>query len=265
MKDNLKMSLLDSWANWQPDSPPFILDGDREMLESQQSMKHIITYRSWQEAFLAPYFCAPGDKKLHLGLLPQPFFGDVRNATIYILLLNPGLGPSDYFGEYEVPQYRAALLANLQQHSQSAFPFLFLDPQFSWHGGFNWWHGKLARVIQCLAEARGISFAEARSYLASIIASVELLPYHSPAFRDAGNWRQKLESVRLVCAFAKEFIFPRVESGNAIVIITRNVGVWNLPKHQGVITYTAGQARGAQLTPDSPGGKAILKHLGVLE
>ena len=258
------MNLLDAWADWQPDSPPFVLDGDREVLNSPRSARAVVTRCSWQEASQASDFCAPGDRKLHLGLLPQPFFGDVRNASIYVLLLNPGIGPSDYYGEYEVPEYREALLANLKQHPRSGTtPFLFLDPQFAWHGGFGWWQGKLAKVMQRLASTRGISFAEAGSRLGSIVASIELFPYHSSSFQDAGGWLRRVRSVQLARAFVAEFVLPRVQRGEAIVIVTRKVEAWNLPEHAGVVTYNPGQARGAHLTPDSPGGRAILRYLGA--
>jgi hypothetical protein len=192
----------------------------------------------------------------------MPFFGDVRHASIYVLLLNPGLGPSDYYGEYEVPEYRAALLANLrQQHRNGVLPFLFLDPRFAWHGGFSWWHGKLAKVIQRLASAWNMSFAEARSRLGSAIASIELLPYHSASFRDADTWLRKLQSVSLARAFVAEHVLPRVQRGEAIVIVTRQVRAWNLREQPGVVTYSATKARAAHLTPDSPGGRAILQHL----
>jgi hypothetical protein len=66
------------------------------------------------------------------GLLPQPFIGDLRLASIYVLSLNPGLQPSDYYGEYAVPEYRNAFLANLkQQFHEKAPPFIFLDPHYS--------------------------------------------------------------------------------------------------------------------------------------
>lgn len=258
------MNLLEVWANWEPDSPPFVLDGDLEVLNSHQSARAVATRCSWQEAIQAPDFCAPGDRRLHLGLLPQPFFGDVRRASIYVLLLNPGLGPHDYYGEYEVPEYRAALLANLKQQPRSgATPFLFLDPQFAWHGGFDWWHGKLAKVMDRLASAWEVSFAEARARLGSALASIELLPYHSSQFSDAGGWLRRLRSVDLARAFVAEFILPRVQRGEATVIVTRKVAAWGLPEHAGVVTYSRAQARAAHLTPDSPGGRAILKHLGV--
>ncbi len=261
------MNLLDSWANWHPASAPHVLDGDREILNSERSARAVVTYQSWCQASTASDFCAPGDRRLHLGLLPLPFSGDVRHATVYILLLNPGLGPDDYYGEYEVPKYRETLLANLKQesHDASRIPFPFLDPQFAWHGGFNWWHGKLAKVIERLASARRISFSEARSRLSSVIASIELIPYHSPAFRDAGGWVRNLRSVDLARQFVADFVLPRVRSGEAIVIATRKVTAWDLPEHPGVVTYSVTQARAAHLTPDSPGGRAILRHLGLKE
>jgi len=257
------MNLLETWANWEPGSPPFALDADREVLHSRRSLKAVVTHCDWQEAHCAPDFCAPGDTRLHLGLLPQPFFGDVRRASIYILLLNPGLGPQDYYGEYRIPEYRQALLANLKQQFAGVAPFLFLDPQFAWHGGFDWWHGRLAKLMMRLASAWRVSFADARARLASVIASIELLPYHSAAFKDGGRWLQNLTSVELARAFVTEFVLPRVRSGDAIAIVTRKVAVWGLPEQAGVVTYTAAQARAAHLTPDSPGGSAILEHLGV--
>lgn len=260
------MKLLETWAGWEARSAPFVLDGDRPALNAERCARSLITRRSWAEAFQAPDFCQPGDTRLHLGLLPQPFFGDVRRASIYVLLLNPGLSADDYYGEYEVPEYRASILSNLKQDPTGARgSFLFLNPQFGWHAGFHWWHGKLAAVIKKLASARGISFAEARSMLAASIASIEMVPYHSASFKDAGNWLSRLESAKLARDFVKEFVGPRVQAGEAIIIATRQVAAWNLPQHAGVVAYSPGESRAAHLTPDSPGGRAILRQMGVAE
>lgn len=260
------MNLLDAWANWSACSAPFIYDDDQKVMNTKRSLNATVIHKSWKDAIKAPDFCAPGDNRLHLGLLPQPFFGDVRRASVYILMLNPGLGPTDYYGEYEVPAYRTALLDNLKQkfHNDKN-PFLFLDPQFAWHGGFDWWHGKLAKVIECLASYWNISFAEARVRLGSKLASIELIPYHSLSFRDSDKWLRNLCTVKLAKSYVSEFVFPRVRQRKAIVIVTRKVKEWNLPHLDGVFTYTSGQARGAHLTPDSPGGRAILRHFGLPE
>ena len=238
------------------------LDADRAVLTSQRSAHALVTITSWSEAHAAEDFGAPNDKRLHLGLLPQPFCGDLRTASVYVLLLNPGLGPSDYYGEYEVVEYRRGLLATLKQRfPEDSIPFLFLDPQFSWHGGFGWWHGKLAGVIGNLAAMWSVSFAEARARLSRELASIELFPYHSGAFRDAGGWIRHLHSVALARAFVRDVVIPRVEQGEAIAIVTRQAKVWDLPEHRRIVRYGPTEARAAHLSPGSRGGQAILSHL----
>jgi hypothetical protein len=124
--------LLAEWNDWEPSQLPLVLDADRKLVKSSQD---VVCFTSWSEAVAAPDFGWPGDTRLHLGLLPQPFIGNLQRASIYVLSLNPGLDPTDYFGEYEVQEYRNALLANLkQQFHKTVPPFIFLDPRYGWHG-----------------------------------------------------------------------------------------------------------------------------------
>lgn len=259
------MTLLDAWARWRENGPPYVLDGDRELLSTLRSVRATVVHHDWQTAISQPDYCAPGDRRLHLGLLPEPFCGDLRSASIFVLLLNPGLGPTDYFGELQVPSFRAARLLNLRQpnagqHTRDV-PFYMLDPAFSWHGGYNWWHRKFSGVISEIAVRRFLTFAAAQQVLARELASIELVPYHSATFADADGWLDGLQSVALARAFVRDVVIPRVARGDAIVIATRQVSQWGLPELPGVIRYTAGQARGAHLTPASPGGRAILAWL----
>ncbi len=187
-----------------------------------------------------------------------------------LLMLNPGLGPGAYY-ECEIPSFRRALLANLRQERLSGVPpFACLDPQFAWHGGFDYWNGKLSAIIQALAEARQMSSAAARADLSVKFACTQLLPYHSASFADGGRWLQRLESVRLAGEFVQQTVVERVRTKQAIAIVTRQVGRWNqylpddLQEEHGVIRYSPREARAAHLTPTSRGGRAILRHLGVL-
>lgn len=258
----VSMGLLQEWEQWKPSGVPFALAADESVFGSGRSARAIINRTSWASAYRATDYCAPGDRSLHLGLLPQPFFGDLRRATIDILLLNPGLGPTDYYGEYKVAAYRKALLNNLKQRFlKGASPFLFLDPAFSWHGGFGWWHAKLGGVIQRLADEWTVTFAQARHRLSQQLASIELVPYHSPSVRDAGGWIRQLHSVRLARAFVHDTVVPRVRNGEAILIVTRQANAWDLPRHRGIVRYSGQQARAAHLSPESPGGRAILRHM----
>jgi hypothetical protein len=246
------MDLLSAWSEWNPTTPPFVLDGD--------SVSGV-TFKSWQAAVTEPDFCKPNDQRLHLGLLPMPFIGDLRRATIYILSLNPGLGPHDYYGEYKVPAYRRALLANLKQKfNPGTVPFLFLDPQYSWHGGFRWWHGKLRGIIAKLADIEGIAFANARTKLANEIASIELFPYHSSRFHGGRGWKG-LKSVELAQKFVRDVVLPRVEKNEAIAVVIRKAKLWGIPHRPGIVLDGGGEAQAAHLTPRSRGGRAIVKRL----
>lgn len=218
-----------------------------------------VTLRGWEEANKQDDFCRPGDRRLHLGLLPMPFVGDLRRATTYLLLLNPGLSPTDYYGEYEVPAYRDALVRNLKQDHVASAPFLFLDPQFAWHSGFQWWHRKLAGVITHLSEVWKVPFAEARRRVASKTAAIEMVPYHSSAFKDVGRWVRDLPSARAARAFVHETVLPRVRAGQATVIVTRQAKQWGIAEEPGVVVYSGADAQGAHLTPQSRGGRAIIE------
>ena len=255
------MDLVETWAKWtRGTKPPYLLDGD------DVNGKGVVT-QNWREAICKDDYCAPDDKCVHLGLLPHPFCGDVLNAKVYILMLNPGLNPSDYFGEDQVPSFREAVLRNLrQQFAEDDYRFMFLDPQYSWHSGFDWWHGKLKGVIAALAGKWHCTFAEARKRLARSIASIELFPYHSVNSGAISRWLKTghpLRSAKLAGGFVREYVMPRVKLGEAIIVVTRKAKHWDVKPSSGkVIVYSGGKARGAHLTPGSDGGKAIIGHLG---
>lgn len=253
------MDLLNQWRLWDPSEPPYLFDADRPHLSSARSLRSILLKTSWNDAHSAPDFGAPGDNRLHLGLLPVPLIGDLRRASVFLLLLNPGVGPHDYYAEYEVPEYRNALLRNLRQDFKDvSISFLFLDPKFSWHGGFDWWHTKFAKIIHELARHWEISYSRAREKFANQLAAIELLPYHSASFRDADRWIESLPSVALAQEYARKVLLPRARAGNAIVIVTRRAQDWGIPPGKGTVIYSASEARAAHLSPASRGGEAIL-------
>ncbi len=78
----------------------------------------------------------------------------------------------------------------------------------------------------------------------------------------ADRWLKRLPSVQMAREFVDGVVMPRVRSGEAIVIVTRQVKLWGIGEEPGVVLYSAGQARAAYLTPGSLGGRAILDYLG---
>ena len=258
------MSLLREWRKWNPEDFPYVLDMDADVLESPSWRPSVAKYRNWRKATRGPDFGKSDDKRLHLGLIPVPFMGDMLNASIYVLMLNPGLGPGDYF-EYKVPSLRRALIANLRQ-KRKVMPFVWLDPRFAWHGGFGYWDRKLKRVMETLAASKGMSLANARSTLGSDLAVVQLVPYHSVGSNQRAL--RQLPSVGLAKDFVRRTVAKRIKTQEAIVVVMRQVKNWNqclpddLGEEHGIIRGT-GSARAASLSPDSSGGRAILRKLGV--
>ena len=268
------MRLLDEWKEWAVQDgaypvPPqgYLLNEDRTILGKLPNNRSPIVRDSWTDVVGAPDFGAEDRTGFHLGLLPQPFMGDVKNAKIYVLTLNPGYSPTDYFGEYCVPEFREALLRNLRQdHTSQATPNLFLDPQYAWSGGYGYWHTRLSGIIEKFATERRWSYAKARAKLGERLAIIELVPYHSASFGPTGMLG-KLKSVELAKDFVEQHVVKRVRRGEAIAIVVRQVRRWDevLPKDlgedDGLIRYRRGESIGAHLTPKTRGGRAILRYL----
>ncbi len=251
--------LLTTWRNFSTNIGPYILPGDEALLQEG----HYCNITSWSRYVRDREFGAPGDKRFHLGLLPQPFQGDIESASVYILMSNPGLGPADYYGEYEVPEYKDAMINNLKQTAANRRnPFLFLDPRFSWHGGYKYWHSKFTKLIAEFGNSVGVSYGESREFFQKKIAILELVPYHSINFHLKGKTFNELHSVKLIRSYVIDVLVPKAQKRQCLIIIARGERMWHLRKTpKQIIRYSKSEAQSAYLTPNSSGGKAILKFL----
>jgi hypothetical protein len=257
--------LIKFWQGCKLDAPPFVHPEDLSILRRKYG--RLIDAESVNfDAFIAgPRFGDFNDHRLHLSLLPVPYEGDLNRAEIVILLLNPGFSYGDYWAETNRPEFRQRLKDNLRQSFDGVeFPFLELDPQFCWHGGFVWWEKKLRNVItQIAAKKYEGRYLDALRDLSGKLACVELVAYHSPSFR-AHAVIDQLPSVKIVRKFVRESLGPAANEDKRTVIVTRQAKAWGLPLGaKNVVTYKGGETRGASLSPKSPGGKAILRHYGI--
>jgi hypothetical protein len=95
------------------------------------------------------------------------------------------------------------------------------------------------------------------------LASVELVPYHSPSFR-AHALINQLPSVKVVRKFVRESLVPAANVGERTLIVTRQAAAWNLPPStKNLVIHKGGETRGASLSPNSHGGQAILRHYRI--
>ena len=264
------MDLLSEWskatAQWNLGSDDYVLGADANFLKSLSP----VSYHSCDEAMQAPGSngSTPGaNRRPHIGLLPIPFMGDLLNASIYVLMTNPGLRESDY-RECEKPDFKGALLANLKQESLTGtLPFTYLDLQFDWHAGHHYWNRKFKGIIQELSKSRAISCTEARSVIGNKIAVLQLFPYHSVE-RPSDSTLKNCPSVRLVKEFVGHTVVERVRAKQATVIAVRSFKSWSqclpedLAKEPGVIRCS--NPRSFSFKRTNPWGQAILRRLGVI-
>lgn len=187
----------------------------------------------------------------------MPFFGFLRSARVFILMLNPGLHAGDYFSEAECPSCREAVITNLC----AELPFLWLNPTLAWHPGFGYWHAKFRKIIAALASAWHLPYLDALKAVAEHIAVLQLFPYHSARFRILDRTLRQLRSVRLMQAYVHDVLVPRACRAEVLIVVTRKTRYWRLPADKNILMYQAHEARGAHLSPSSRGGARILEYL----
>ena len=88
------------------------------------------------------------------------------------------------------------------------------------------------------------------------------MPYHSRKF-GSESLIENLRSVEIMRSFVNDYLLPKAQNNKATIIVTRKAKIWGLTKSKNVIVYNKNEARSAHLTPNSKGGKAILRNLGL--
>lgn len=252
--------LIHAWQEFSFTKLPRLLPGDEQLAAR---LSRVADYQNYED-FVASADFGSSSPKFHLNLFPQPFIGNLTQATIFVLLLNPGFSAGDYYALQHTPAYATAIQRNLtQQNGADAYPFFFLDPQFAWTAGGQWWQARFRSLTQELVDKADLSWQQALKHISRHVACLELYPYHSQHFSQP---KIPLASTKLVRRYVTEVLVPRAIDGHALLVATRQAATWQLPKtaHPNIISYNAGQARGAHLTMNTNGGAAIIQRLKEL-
>jgi hypothetical protein len=257
--------LINFWQRCNLCEPPFAHPDDLPILQ-RYGGQYIDEKPKDFEAFISSLrFGDFSDRRFHLSLLPIPYCGDLRTAEIVVLMLNPSFSFADYYAETRVPEFRRRIEQTLAQDFEDTdFPFLGLDPEYCWHGGFNWWEGKLRGVISLIAKEKfGGRYLDALRDVSKRLANVELVPYHSLSF-NAHRLIEDLPSVHTVRRFAQKALVTAANQGDKTIIVTRQVASWGLPPEtSNLIVYKGGHTRRVRLGRNSIGGRAILARYGI--
>jgi hypothetical protein len=252
------IELVEFWKSCNLTQPPYVHDTDRPHIDAARNIK-VTLLRNHHEFIGHRTFGDENDSSLHLGLLPVPYRGNLSKADIFIIMLNPGLGLSDYQTEEDKEQNEQVRLILRQEFAKVEYPFLALNPEYAWTGGFQWWERKLRQVITRIAiDYCENDYAAALRFLSQRLAMIEIFPYHSRTF-NAGSLRSRLPSVQKATGFVRSLL-PRAEKGEITIIVTRAIRTIGIDDHE-LVNYDRRHARGASLGLETLGGKAIIEAL----
>jgi len=256
-------NLITSWQQCRLKAPPYLFPDDH-ILRKPEARSYIAKHRTFEKFIASRDFDPARGHKLQLGLLPVPYVGNLQQASVFILMLNPGFDLGDYFAEQVSPALHATLIRNLHQTNDSdQFPFWCLDPQFAWTGGFQYWRPRLDPIITRLAEQKHLSYPKALEHVAQAVACIELIPYHSMSFKLRAQFSRQLASRSKVIEYVADVLVPRARNGEVVIVAARGGATWNLPQHENIVVYEKSETRSAHLSLKSWGGKLIARQLGV--
>lgn len=177
-------------------------------------------------------------KKLHEELPAEPFDGDLENATIYIVSINPHAG--SYIDEY-TNNFKHHLRQNLlmdrirknRLQQNTSCPFYYLDKDLKETGGGIWWLSKFKYTIKKLQEDLQISYIDAIKLISNNVFDLELCPYHSAKWKELNPEEKQiisqLDSVKTALDLFKDVIIPDVINNNKKLIMlngTRDLSKW---------------------------------------
>lgn len=208
------------------------------------------------------------DKRLHLDLLPTPYWGHLETASVFLLMLNPGLKPSAFYLEETVAEVKSAKLETLRQENASdEYPFLPLNPAFSYLPVADYWRKKFKSLLTALQEdeKQQRTYQQAAQLLAKKVACLQLVPYHSKDYGLPRRLFNELKSKDAAVEYVKNVLLKKAENNEATIVAMRGAKEWGFIASQeqpkNVFVYQGNEARAAHLILEKDAGKAVLKRI----
>lgn len=252
--------LINFWKKLDLVQRPYIHLDDKDLIEelsySYEGLSDLYENEYWERK-----------KRFHTDLLPVPYIGNLKEAKIFILYLNPGFTLMDYYPEDSSTAFTDALKANIEQDfSKTEYPFFYLNPKLMWTNASQYWLKKLKDYILLVKDKKRFdSYIEATKYLSKRIAVLQLMPYHSANFNGHDNLlnKNKLQSVKKIQHFLEHNVSKRAKEGKVGIICTRQPDNWGLKdvKDDNIIIYKGSKARSASISKNSDASIIFEKFL----
>lgn len=173
--------------------------------------------------------------RIRFDLLPQPFVGDIENASVIICSLNPGFEENDVEVENPAnPQNHADDILNQLSKSAPKSMFWLTEKKPLFSGGAKYWQGKFNQknpnesfvkaVIRGYCD-NGIKKSEDDVFklLSEKIALIELFPYHSEKF---DRKYLKCESTEKIREYVCNTLIKNAAENDQLICFARSYKEW---------------------------------------
>ena len=170
--------------------------------------------------------------KLRLNVYPQHFVGDIDNAKIIILSLNPGYSTEYYDAYKNSTNYEQIIKENLEMKQ----PF-FHAFELANESDLGYWGNKMKCWVEGYDKKDNEELIESLKKITENIALAEFFPYHSISYNGmydklgkgtSPNSNRKIKDYLPTQKFLFEKIKKRIDDKNdeVIIILTRSFAKW---------------------------------------
>lgn len=170
--------------------------------------------------------------KLRLNVYPQHFVGDIDNAKIIILSLNPGYSTEYYDAYKNSTNYEQIIKENLEMKQ----PF-FHAFELANESDLGYWGNKMKCWVEGYDKKDNEELIESLKEITEDIALAEFFPYHSISYNGmydklgkgtSPNSNRKIKDYLPTQKFLFEKIKKRIDDKNdeVIIILTRSFAKW---------------------------------------
>lgn len=199
---------------WLETEPQFF--GDKKIIVASDDWKYFEKLLSTSEKL----------KDLILDIYPQHFVGDLKNAEIIILSLNPGYNKK-YKDAYEKKEGYEDIIKNNLEMKNSRFHALDLATE----DNLGYWGKRLKFLVDDNSKSKKKDTLDSLKIIAQNIALAEFFPYHSKSYDD---WFDKIPTKAKIDTEkylpSQKFLFTEIENRikkkDVIIILARSFRKW---------------------------------------
>lgn len=181
------------------------------------------------------------NNNFQLDTVPEPFIGNIKNARVYLLSLNPGDFDKTNKNKSDTEKFEIDARENLVAHKEK---FLYLDESkldackscskksktncsVCINSGTLWWKSGLLNHLETEIKKRYGKESARKKALTLIhknICDLEIVPYHSKDSKHFGDSVYTLYSSKAMRSFVKNYVCKRED--NPLIIVMRAKKEW---------------------------------------